>query len=372
MWEVRVHVSRDPATGKVRQLSRTTRKGIVDARQLRTRLIAEVDEERHRGTTSTFASLLLEWVSHGERIGRSPDTLAGYRRKIDTAIRPGLGSVRLDKLTGDYLDVWYDSLLASGTTPATVMQYHRIIAAALHQGERWGWVRHNVARLARPPTVPRRELTVPPPERVRSLIELAASSRAPEMSSIIAVAALTGLRRGELCGLRWSDVDWSESALTVRRSIWQTPEGWGVKEPKTHQIRRLVLGDDTVGVLGDRLRRVRELSFVAEIPLVSAPYVFSPDADGGRPTMPNVVTQAFRRLCNQMQDRALRADPPRMESWAYRLHDLRRYTATELFRPGDPTVADQLGQTDASLTRRVSTHDTQDEARAAAVSLEEG
>jgi integrase len=69
---------------------------------------------------------------------------------------------------------------------------------------------------------PDKGLTVPPPERVRASIDKAAASRSPEWATIITMAALSGLRRGELCGLQWGDIDWKESALTVSRSIWQT------------------------------------------------------------------------------------------------------------------------------------------------------
>lgn len=374
VWEIRVHVSRDPATGRIRQLSRTTRKGIADARRIRARLMTEVSEGRHGATVATLGALLDQWIMHIEAVGRSPKTLAEYRRKVERAIRPGLGSIRLDKLTAHHLDAWYRSLVASGTSSATVMHYHRIIAASLHQGERWGWVRHNVSRLAQPPPVPRKELTVPPPERVRALIDAAASSRSPEMATIITVAALTGLRRGELCGLRWSDVDWTESTVTVRRSIWQVASEWGPKDPKTHQVRRLVLGEHAMAVLGGRWQRVMATANAAEVSITPNAYVFSPVVDGGRPIMPNTVTRAFSILCDRMAVLAAKAEPPRVESWPYRFHDLRHYTATELFRAGhNPrTVADRLGHADPALTLRVYTHDTEDQARAAAHSLEAG
>ncbi|HZM56034.1 MAG TPA: tyrosine-type recombinase/integrase [Acidimicrobiales bacterium] len=74
--------------------------------------------------------------------------------------------------------------------------------------------------------MPKKALTVPPPERVRALIELAAGSRSTEWATVITFAALTGMRRGELCGLRWSDVEWIGGAINVRRSIWQTKDRW--------------------------------------------------------------------------------------------------------------------------------------------------
>lgn len=275
-WEVQVHVGRDGATGRLRQVSRTTRKGIADARRLRARLVTEVAQGKHGGTAGTFGSLLDDWLVAGERNGRSPSTIAGYRKKIESTIRPALGSLPLHKVTTHTLDSFYGELIAGGTTPATVMHHHRIISAALHQAERWGWVDRNVPRLAQPPSVPRKELTVPPPERVRALIDAASASKSPEWATVITIAALTGLRRGELCGLRWSDVDLSGSSITVRRSIWQTDDGWGEKLPKSHQVRRLVLGEHAMAVLAGRWERVTDNARLAELELSENAYIFSP------------------------------------------------------------------------------------------------
>ncbi len=131
----------------------------------------------------------------------------------------------LTKLTARDLDAFYGRLIAEGTSPAMVMHHHRVIDAALRQAEKWGTVPVSVARNASPPRVPKRPMIVPPPDRVRALIDLAAASRSPELSTVITLAALTGMRRGEICGLRWSDIDWQGSALTVRHSIWQTRDG---------------------------------------------------------------------------------------------------------------------------------------------------
>jgi integrase len=375
--EVQVFVGRDPVAQKMRFKSATTSRGIADARRLRARLITEVDQGKHGSTTGTLGSLLDEWVAAGVRLGRSPKTLAEYRKKIESTIRPELGTVRLDKVTPHTLDAFYGRLLDGGTSPATVMHHHRILAAAFHQGERWGWVDRNPATLASPPSVPRKELQVPPPERARTLIELAGASRNPETAVIVGFAALTGLRRGELCGLQWGDVDWPGAAIAVRRSIWQTAAGWGEKDPKTHQVRRLLIGEHTLGILADRARTAAEL---AELELGPATYVFSPDLDGARPVMPGTVTQAFSRLCRRAeQDSAKRrgvvvADLRAADRWPYRFHDLRHYTATELFSAGHHarTVADRLGHADPALTLRVYTHDTEDQARAAATSIEAG
>jgi integrase len=205
------------------------------------------------------------------------------------------------------------------------------------------------------------------------------------MAVVITLAALTGMRRGELCGLRWSDVDWRGSSVTVRQSIWQTSDGIGTKTPKTHQARRLLLGEHAMAVLAGRLDRAQADAKMAKVKLPSDGYIFSPDVDAANPRHPDSVTQAFTRLCRRMEAPALarlRKTKPKAtrfnlspsDRWDYRLHDLRHYTATQLFAAGlnPKTVADRLGHADPSITLRVYTANTDAQAQEAADSLEAG
>ena len=141
----------------------------------------------------------------------------------------------------------------------------------------------------------------------------------------------------------------------------------GDEDPKTHQQRRLLLGVQTMGVLLGRWDRAKAATDLAEVDLSEDAFVFSPELEGLTPLLPNRVTQMFRKLCQRMEEAT-------GEKWPYRFHDLRHYTATELFRQGHHarTVADRLGHSDPALTLRVYTHDTDDQALAAATSLEAG
>jgi len=378
-WEVRTYVGRNPETGQIRHVSRSTTKGVADARKIRARLMTEVSDGQHGHNAGTFGALLDEWLRDGKQ-GRAATTIDGYRTNIESTIRPALGTMMLDKLKAKDLDAFYADLIRSGTSAAMVMHHHRVISAALRQAEKWEMVPVSVARNASPPRVPVKALTIPPPERVRQLIDAAEVSRTPEMATIIMVAALTGMRRGELAGLRWTDIDWEGSSLTVHRSVWQTSKGWGHKDPKTHQERRLVLGELAMGVLAGRRKRVDDAIALAEIRLSEDAYVFSDALDGARPVMPNTLTNRFKNLCRKMEGPALKVasdegrDLRPEERWSYRFHDLRHYTATELMRSGHNarTVADRLGHSDPALTLRVYTHNTDDQAVAAAASLEAG
>ena len=122
-------------------------------------------------------------------------------------------------------------------------------------------------------------------------------------------------------------------------------------------------------VLVGRWVRVDASVALAETRLAEEAYVFSDALDGARPVMPNTITNRFRNLCRKMDDMDGGGEP-----WSYRFHDLRHYTATELMRSGHNarTVADRLGHSDPALTLRVYTHNTDDQAMAAAASLEAG
>jgi integrase len=124
---------------------------------------------------------------------------------------------------------------------------------------------------------------------------------------------------------------------------------------------------------------------MAKVKLPADGYIFSPDVDAANPTRPDSVTQAFTRLCRRMEapaleklretkPRAARANLPTADRWDYRLHDLRHYTATQLFAAGlnPKTVADRLGHADPSITLRVYTANTDAQAQEAADSLEAG
>ena len=265
-WRVRVHAGRD-SSGKVVQRSRSVTSGIKEARRVRSELEAEVAQSaedrlvRHVEAQS-FGNLLDRWLAHGRKRDRSPSTIDGYEKKIRRRIRPSLGHFRLDEITTRTLDDWYNELLDEGATPANVMAFLRIIAAALRQGKKWEDIVVSPARNASPPSVPHKEIVTPSAAQVKALLDLTEESPATlHWGELILVACLTGMRRGELCAVQWGDIDWQRSTVTVRHAIWQTsavpsegrPAKWGVKDPKTHQIRRLECGPAAMALLRRRL-----------------------------------------------------------------------------------------------------------------------
>src|ERR1039458_6192997 len=112
------------------------------------------------------------------------------------------------------------------------------MGAALTQAEKWDLVERNVARRASPPPVHAAVVAPPSPKDVQALL-VAAEKVDPGLAVLLLLAALTGARRGELCALRWSDIDLKAGTLTIARSVYETAGGgWGGKELKGRRNTR--------------------------------------------------------------------------------------------------------------------------------------
>ena len=355
-WQVTVYAGTDPVTGRERRVRRSVpaspgqRRPPKEARELEARLLLEVGAGDHRDTRMTLSELLDRWMEHAGP-DLSPSTALNYRRYIARSIAPRLGHVRLDKLTTAMLDRLYRELRKSGgrhgqpLAPATVRQVHAVIRRALAQAQRWGWINRNPAALASPPKLVRHEMRPPSPEAVARILAEAESEGAPTVLAI-RLAALTGARRGEVCGLRWSDVDLDDGSLVIRRSVVELEDALIVKDPKTHQIRRVALDDATVALLRVRRTAQAEMALKIGIALDDEAYSCSEHPAGNEPLLPGLLSDRFRRIVRRL------AIP-----WC-RLHDLRHWHVTQALGAGLPVrdVAERVGHASARMTLDVYGH----------------
>ena len=216
VWRLRVVVGYRP-DGQPRQASRTVRGTRRTAQSELAKFVAEAErDEAPLVGNMTVAAYLDRWMEH-IRAHRQPDTSRNYALRCQR-FKKEFGAVRLDKLRSHHLDGAYRRWLLEGLSPATINSYHGVLSSALGQAVKWGLVARSVAPLATLPTVERRRMNVPDGETVRLLVTTAEESD-PVLGATIMLAALTGCRRGELLGLRWSDVERDQMVLQVQRSI---------------------------------------------------------------------------------------------------------------------------------------------------------
>jgi integrase len=355
VWEVRAYLGRDPLTGKPRQVSKTVHGGAKAADQALRDLLDRQPPSRNDGIGVTFGQLLNRWLEESERMDLSPTTMGTYRAQVEGTIRPALGKVPLNRLTAKHLDDLYGAVKTRGRSAKTIRNYHAIISSALHQAVRWGWVRDNVAEQAKPPRVSQHRVKAPSVEVVREIIE-SAEDRDPRLAPLLMLGALTGMRRGELCALRWSDVHIDRAELDVSRSVVIVPGGLAEKTTKTDRFRRVALDEVGIALLVQHRARVDEWARLADTTVADDAFVFSPLVDGSTPFRPDNVTGFFVRVRDSLGYKDVR------------LHDLRHFTATQLIGAGVDvrTVAGRLGHSDPSLTLRVYSHAIEERDRAAA------
>ena len=260
------------------------------------------------------------------------------RQRVECYVVPRIGSLPLQGLSALDLDQLY-AALASVVSLSTVRAVHAVVSKALADAERKGFVSRNVARLASPPRTSATrapEMTVWTPAELASFLELVEDHRyGPAMR----VAAMTGLRRSELLGLRWADVDLDAAALTVRQSVQLVEGRIVVGDVKTARSRRRIdLDAGTVATL-----RAHRRAQSAERLMVGAGWrdhglVFT--APDGSPLNPDTIGQWFARMVR-------RSELPRI-----RLHDLRHTHATHLLAAdvNIKIVSERLGHSSTSFT----------------------
>lgn len=350
-WRLSVYVGRDARTNRKRYAQQTVHGTQRQAERALARMVTEVDEGRHAVSGSgTFGELLDRWLET-KAPSVEPSTIASYRWVTDKYVRPALGGSRLATLQPADLDAFYARLSKGGganegpLSPRTVRICHGVVRQSLDQARKWGLVVRNVALDASPPRSRHHEIHPPSVEQVQKLLSTAQEVD-DDFAVYLRVLAATGCRRSEALALRWGDIDWKASELTVARSLTIIAGGVVEKDTKTHQIRRLAVDNGTVTSLLTHQKRAEKRARNCDAAVDENGFVFSADIEGRRPWRPDVVTNRFGRLCKTagVED--------------VRLHDLRHYVATHLGAAGTPlaTISARLGHRDKATTLNVYQH----------------
>jgi integrase len=292
----------------------------------------------------TVAEFLLRWVEEVARPSVRPGTYVSYERLVRVHLIPELGHFRLSHLAPAHVQAALNGRLASGQSPANVAHMRVVLRRALTVAERWGLVARNVAALTDPPKVPRFEARPLSPAEARTFLT---SIEDDPLRAMWVLALLTGLRRGELLGLSWEDVNLEAAQLTVHRQLLRIRVGlrrWRcvVAELKSASGRRQVaLPSLAVEALRTHRQRQVEARLTAGPAWVGSPLgdlVFTTGI--GTPLDPDRVT----KLAKQALTHAGFADR--------RLHDLRSTYGSLLNDQGVPlkTVSALMGHATIKVT----------------------
>jgi integrase len=321
------------------------------------RLLAELVKKSHDGDYHapdhvTLGEYLEQRWLPTKKAQLRASTYDSYRRSIELHVAPNIGAVPLQRLTPEHLDSLYAQLLISGRrngkggglSVKTVRNIHTMLHKALADAARKGTTPRNVATLADPPrlsSTPRPEMKVWDADQLRQLLREIGQHR---LYPAFYLLATTGMRRGEVLGLRWGDVDLDRPSISVSRALVIVAYKPQFSDVKTGKGRRTIdLDPKTLAVLREWKRRQMEENLLTNVRPGSDLIFAHPD---GSWINPDYLSQVFDRHLNKS------------ELPAIRLHDLRHTHASILLRQGIPlkVVSERLGHANPAFTLSVYQH----------------
>ena len=308
--------------------------------------------EQQQGTLitapqQTVGQFLVDWLENTHKKSVRPRTYERYQEAIRLHLVPVLGGYQLLKLSAQHVQAFYTKKLNEGLSPTTVSYLHSVLHNALDTAVKWGLVSRNVCDLTSPPRKERFEIQPFTAEQVQQFL---IAARGHKWETLFSMALATGMRQGELLGLKWQDINFSTGTLQVRRILSRVMSERKVREfieadPKTQKSRRsITLAPFALEALKQHRARQIETKVKAGPSWEEHDYVFCTLT--GTHLRPNHVVDEFKKILK-------RAGLP-----AIRFHDLRHSTATLLLSLGvhAKVVQEMLGHTQISMTMDIYSH----------------
>jgi integrase len=317
------------------------------------KLLVAVGEQSYAVPTkaSVREYLTKEWLPAVKATVR-PSTYNSYVQHVECHIAPHIGSVKLAKLTGSQVNALYAKLAESGRkdgkeglSAMTVHHVHSCLHKACKDAVRWGHISRNPLDAADPPRKKgdgTKEMRTWTKEQLRAFLNAMKHER---LSPLWHTIAMTGMRRGEAIGLRWSDVDLEGGRLAVRRALIPSGREVIVSEPKTIKGRRVIAIDPgTVEVLKAQAARQLDEQKEWDEAWVESGLVFT--LENGTALDPESVSRYFRQAVKMSMLPTIR------------LHDLRHTHATLALQAGihPKVVSERLGHATISITLDTYSH----------------
>jgi integrase len=300
------------------------------------------------------------WLSDSVSDTVKATTFERYEQITRLHLKPALGRVKLKSLTPAHVRGLYREKLEAGSSARTVRYIHTTLHKALKQAVMDGLIPRNATEAVKPPQQTREEMHPLTPEQTKHLLQVAHET-GDRLEALYVLAIHTGLRQGELLGLKWDDVDLDEGSLQVRRTLSITKDGPIFTSPKTTGSRRSVkLTQRAIEALRSHLERQ-----LAEIDRVGSLW-----SENGLIFASETGEPLDRRTVTNMKFKPLL-------KWAglppVRFHDLRHTCATLLLtRNVNPKiVSEMLGHSSIAITLDTYSHVLPNMRDQAAAAMEE-
>lgn len=309
---------------------------------LRSRIDELENSFERKEDKSTVAVFLNYWLDNSCRPNLAPNTLRGYEVNINNHIIPYIGNIQLARLSPHDIQKLYQTLAAKGLSGTSIRYVHNNLHKALGYAVKSQLISRNPADMVDAPRVNQTEVCPLTPEQVKTLLR---ASQGREMYLPVLLAVSLGLRRGEVLGLCWSDVDLKRKTITVNHSANFSPQGLMLSTPKTRNSRRtLLIPDALVSALESARSKQQEQAQLLGSSFNALGLVCC--REDGSPMTSGALHHHFKLLLQS-------AHLPDI-----RFHDLRHTNATLMLRNAVPAkiVSSMLGHSSIGITMDTYSH----------------
>lgn len=333
------------AAGKRKQKMKSGFKTKAEAQAF----LAKVQTEINTGnffepTKMTLRDYTDYWLENYARHNVAENTLFNYKAKLFHVRNRPVGSIEIGKLKGHHIQQLYSDLLDSGLQNNTVREYHKVLVNCLnHAVHPWKFIKVSPMREVIPPKRKTKKVAAVTPENIQAILDAARGDR---FFDLYFLAAMTGMRRGELLGLTWKSIDFENSTLTIYQSVIKAGPNIRIKEGgKTDDaVRTIAISESVLQVLKKRKITQAKHKLAMGSAYNDLDLVFAKEI--GDPEDPPYVSECFKKF-------ATKAGLPNLH-----LHDLRHGHASWLLALGESVklVAERLGHSDPSITLQTYSH----------------
>ncbi|WP_322354139.1 site-specific integrase [Paratractidigestivibacter sp.] len=351
----------DEKTGKVKKNS--TGKALAEAvlRAWRDELVAaESAGEEVRGSELTVREYVLSYIEDKERAGTVRDvTTKGYRTALGHLTGTGLGDARMADVTHREIMDWEQGLVEEGLAPATISHIHVFLKQVFAWARKVGDLAGNPFDLVEAPKRVAKPINALPPSEAKRLREALEGFGPSPLATAVGLAMMTGMRQGEICALRWQDVDLEANIIHVNHALTRVSGRFELAAPKTATSRRTI-------PFGARLKQAlvaRKESMQADVAEFGGAwdegqYVIGSALEGTWKN-PQVLGKEWHQLARVLGLKGTQGAVPKF-------HDLRHSFATIMVASGADikTVSVLLGHADPAMTLRVYADCLEDSKRA--------
>lgn len=340
-WYFVAELGRDPLTGARKRKKKRGFKTKREAEKALATLEAEVIKGEYIEPDNTlYKDYLAEWYK-GKKAVINTQTSKAYDSYMENHILPPLGSISLSKLNPLIVQNFVHNLRDNGLSSATIKKVYTIVNNSLEHARRLELISKNPAANVQLPKVEKKEMSVWNVDNITAFLNAA---RVDRTYSAFYLAISTGMRQGEILGLRWKDVDLEQGYIYITQTLSHDGKEFLVGAKTISSIRSIKIDGDTVRVL--RKQRAVIVSEKLELGKEYKDYDLVVCTSFGTPILPSNLNRTYRRL------RKLADVPP------IRFHDLRHTHASLLLSIGVPAkvIAERLGHANIKTTLDIYTH----------------